>query len=79
MRFFVLPILDGVKMDGYQIFWVVDTGVNLELCYFCIYQRERALMESSAGSQIKLPSLKMSMNKLIGQKYHYIILLASFE
>ena len=28
MRFFVLPIFDGVIMDGHPIFWVVDTGVH---------------------------------------------------
>ena len=27
MRFFVLPIFDGVIKDGRQIFWVVDAGV----------------------------------------------------
>ena len=26
-RVFVLPIFDGVIMDGHSIFWVVDTGV----------------------------------------------------
>ena len=27
MRFFVLPIFDGVIMDSHPIFWVVDAGV----------------------------------------------------
>ena len=26
MRFFVLPIFDGVIMDGHPIYWVVDAG-----------------------------------------------------
>ena len=28
MRFFVLPIFDGVIVDGHPIFWVVDAGVD---------------------------------------------------
>ena len=27
MTLFVLPIFDGVIMDGHPIFWVVDVGV----------------------------------------------------
>ena len=27
MRFFVLPIFDGVIMDGHPIFWAVDAGI----------------------------------------------------
>ena len=29
MGFFVLPIFDGVIMDGHPIFWVVDAGVSI--------------------------------------------------
>ena len=32
MRFFVLPIFDGVTMDGHPIFWVVDAPPRLKYC-----------------------------------------------
>ena len=88
MRFFILPIFDGIIMDGYPIFWVVDAGVagiHHDANIGCPSIMTPSKMDKTKNlifyshSYVGLCYFCISLAGFICQKYYYIISWASFE